>query len=124
AEALGIAPVVKRVVLRPFWRRVTPYIRFGGLRQFASNSDRLIPPWPDLLIATGRHSVAAALYVKRASEGRTRVVQIQDPAISPRHFDLVIAPDHDRLRGDNVVVTTGALHRVTNNLLAEHASRW
>jgi hypothetical protein len=124
AEALELTPAVKRVALRPFWRRVTPYIRWGGLRQFDNNGDRLVPPWPDLLIATGRHSVAAALYVKRASQRRTRIVQIQNPAISLRHFDLVVAPKHDRLHGSNVVVTTGALHRVTSSLLAEHASRW
>jgi mitochondrial fission protein ELM1 len=124
AEALGVSPAVKRVALRPFWRVVTPYVRFGGTRQFARNSDRLIPPWPDLLIATGRHSVAAALYVKRASQDRTRLVQIQNPAISLRHFDLVIAPKHDRLHGENVVSTTGALHRITGSLLTEHASHW
>jgi len=124
AEALGLVPQIKRVALRPFWRAVTPYIRFGGLRQFASDSDLLTPPWPDLLIATGRHSVAAALYVKRASQGRSRLVQIQNPGISLRHFDLVIAPKHDRLGGGNVLVTTGAMHRVTSGLLAQHAARW
>jgi uncharacterized protein len=124
AEALGVTPAIKRVALRPFWRRVTPFIRFGGLRQFASGSDNLSPPWPDLLIATGRHSVAAALYVKQASGGRTRLVQIQNPAISLRHFDLVVAPRHDRLRGDNLVATAGAMHRVTAGLRAQHAARW
>lgn len=124
AEAIGVQPVVKRVTLRPFWRAVTPYLRFGGAAQFAANSDPLTPPWPDLLIATGRQSVAAALWVRKMSRGRTRCVQVQNPGIAWRRFDLIIAPEHDRLRGANVVGTRGALHRVTPMMLNAHAAKW
>ena len=121
AEALELAPIVKRVRLRKPWRYVTPYVRFGGPLQFARDSDPLAPPWPDLLFATGRHSVAASLLVKKKSGGRTRTVQLQNPAIDPRHFDLVIVPEHDRLSGENVISTRGALHRVTPKLLRDGA---
>ena len=70
-------------------------------------------PGRDLVIATGRQSVAPALAVKRATRGRAFLVQIQNPRIAPRHFDLVITPRHDRLAGDNVLTTLGALHGVT-----------
>lgn len=40
------------------------------------------------------------------------VVQLQNPRISAKHFDLVIAPDHDRLSGRNIVSILGATHRV------------
>ena len=119
AEALGIDPVIKRVRLRTPWRDFTPYLRLGGRLQFTSYSDALEPPWPDLLIATGRHSVAASILVRRLSGGKTRTVQIQNPVISTSHFDLVVAPRHDNLQGDNVVVTRGALHRVSPVLLKE-----
>ena len=91
-----------------------------------AHSDALAPPWPDLLIATGRHSVAASLYVRaqsRRAGRRTVTVQVQDPVISPSHFDLVITPQHDRLRGANVVTTMGALHRVTAAKLGAEADR-
>jgi mitochondrial fission protein ELM1 len=123
AEALGLTPIIKRVTLRPPWRQLTPYFRLGGRAQFAEGGDSLVPPWPDLLIATGRHSVAASLLVKRLSGGRTVTVQIQNPAIAPSHFDLVVTPRHDRLEGANVMLTRGALHRVTPRLLAEGAAR-
>src|SRR5215510_7145594 len=119
AEALDSDFVVKRVRLRSPWRELTPYFRWGGRMQFASRSDALRPPWPDLLIATGRHSVAASILVKRLSRGKTRTVQIQNPVISPNRFDLVVAPRHDELSGNNVVVTRGALHRVTPAMLRE-----
>jgi uncharacterized protein len=119
AEALDADFEVKRVRLRTPWRDLTPYFRWGGRMQFASDSDALRPPWPDLLIATGRHSVAASILVKRLSRGKTRTVQIQNPVVSLKHFDLVVAPRHDEISGDNVVVTRGALHRVTPWMLRE-----
>ena len=123
AEALGLSPIVKRIALRAPWKQLTPYLRIGGYAQFAPGSDPLLPPWPDLLIATGRHSIAASLLVRRLSGGRTKTVQLQDPAISPSHFDLVVVPRHDRLSGANVVSTRGALHRITPMVLASGAER-
>jgi hypothetical protein len=119
AEALGSDPVIKTVRLRTPWRDLTPYVRLGGRLQFTAESDPLTPPWPDLLIASGRHSIAASILVRRLARGKTRTVQIQNPGISPKHFDLVVTPRHDNLQGDNVVVTRGALHRVTPAMLKE-----
>jgi uncharacterized protein len=126
AEALGVALTIKRVALRTPWRWLTPYLRIGGRLQFAPGSDALVPPWPDLLIATGRQSVAAALYVRQASARagrRALTVQLQNPAIAPSHFDLVVVPRHDRLSGANIIATRGALNRITPAVLAEAAAR-
>ena len=126
AEALGFSPVVKRVSLRTPWRQLTPFLRIGRRMQFAGTSDALMPPWPDLLIATGRHSVAASLFVRRMSarDGkRTVTVQLQNPAIAPSHFDLVVVPRHDGLSGPNILSTRGALHRVTPAVLRAGAER-
>src|SRR5262245_19995601 len=67
AEALGLAPIVKRVSLRTPWRQLTPRLRLFQRHGFAADSDELVPPWPDLLIATGRQSVAASLIVREES---------------------------------------------------------
>lgn len=126
AEALGLDPVVKRVALRAPWRQLTPHLRIAQSFGFAKHSDPLRPPWPDLVIATGRQSVAAALLVRtkaRKVGTRTILVQLQNPAIATTHFDLVVVPRHDGLRGKNVMATRGALHRVTAKALSEGASR-
>jgi mitochondrial fission protein ELM1 len=123
AEALGLTPIVKRVSLRAPWRQLTPYFRIGGRAQFAAGSDPLTPPYPDLLIATGRHSIAASLLVKRLSGRKTRIVQLQTPAIAPSHFDLVVVPRHDGISGPNIVSTKGALHRITPDVLREGAAK-
>lgn len=123
AEALELTPLVKRVNLREPWRSLSPYLTLGLGHAF-SQRDTLARPWPDILIATGRLSVPASLYVRRQSrkDGQsTFTVQIQDPVISPDNFDLVIAPMHDALKGANVITTIGALHRVTPDKLAREA---
>jgi uncharacterized protein len=123
AEALGLEPIVKRVRLRTPWRDLTPWFQLGGRLQFTLQSDRLEPPWPQLLIATGRQSVAASMLVRKLSRGKTRTVQLQNPVIGSRHFDLVVTPRHDNLQGENVVLTKGALHRVTQAVLDSGAEQ-
>lgn len=48
----------------------------------------------------------------------TRAVQILDPRIAPSHWDLVIAPEHDGLRGPNVITLLGSLNPVDDLWLA------
>ncbi len=111
AEALGVEPIVKRVKLRQPWKVFSPYLGFECASSF---EPALEGPWPDLLIASGRKSVAAARYIKRKSEGKTFTVQIQDPRVSPKNFDLVAVPAHDPTRGENVIVTAAAPNRITD----------
>ncbi|HEY1721139.1 MAG TPA: mitochondrial fission ELM1 family protein [Magnetospirillaceae bacterium] len=120
AEVLGIETTIKRTRLRSPWRQLSPtLLRDAPLRALSKRADQLTPPFPDLLIASGRQSVLPSLLVARESGGSTFRVQIQDPAIDPSRFDLIVVPRHDRLRGDNVIVTRGSLHRVNAAKLAE-----
>ena len=116
AEALEIDPEIKRIALRQPWKSLSPYLGFECRGTFLP---ALSPPWPDLLIASGRKSIAASRYIKRASGGKTFTVQIQDPRIDSRAFDLVCVPEHDPMRGDNVLVTIAAPNRVTPLRLAK-----
>ncbi len=124
AEAMGIEPVVKRVRLRLPWRLLSPVpLRAGGRWALAGGSDVLTPPWPDVLIATGRHSVVPSLFIGAQSPNTFRI-QIQSPGIPADLFDLVAVPRHDRLRGPNVLATPGAPHRVTPAVTAAAAARF
>ncbi|MDE2029407.1 MAG: mitochondrial fission ELM1 family protein [Alphaproteobacteria bacterium] len=128
AEALGFKPVVKRVRLRSPWKQLSPFLRHGLRYAFSAQGDPVAPPWPDLLIATGRASVPASLYVRRMSRRHggkgTFTVQIQNPVIDPSRFDLVVIPRHDTLTGANVMSTRGSLHRVTKDMLAREAEKF
>lgn len=123
AEAIGLPYSVKRVHPRPPWIWLPVSAWPSPLRALDAASDRLDPPWPELLIAAGRRSIPYALHVRRASRGSTFTVYVQDPRIGPQRFDLVAAPRHDGIAGDNVVATMGALHLVTARRLADEAAR-
>ena len=118
AEALGLDPVIKRIRPRFPWSTLPPQCWIAPLSAISDAGDPLGPPWPDLLIATGRATVAPAAAIKRANPA-TVAVQIQNPTIDPARFDLVVTPSHDRLIGPNVIQTMGALHRVTPGRLEE-----
>lgn len=130
AEAVGLPVVVKRLMPRALWRAPPAALWTLPLGTLAlrlvpgPRSAPLAPPWPALLIAAGKPSVGPAIAIRRASDGQTLVVQVQDPRVDPRHFDLVAAPRHDGLSGANVVQTRGALHRVTQARLDEAAARF
>jgi uncharacterized protein len=117
AEALGLTGQMKRIH-RP--RSALTYLppRFWP-NPIVSHSRELVPPWPEIVISSGRGSVAAALAICRRGRGSTFSVHIQTPYVHPHRFDLVIIPEHDGLRGENVVVTKTALHRVTKRSLDE-----
>ncbi|MDP9127087.1 MAG: mitochondrial fission ELM1 family protein [Pseudomonadota bacterium] len=126
AEAIGVKPLVKRTVLRPPWKQLSPFLRVGLRHAFSPEGDPIRPPWPDLVIATGRGSIPASLYIRRdsVSQGQpgTFTVQLQNPVISPTRFDLVVVPRHDGLTGPNIITTRGALHRVTGAMLEREAA--
>ena len=113
AEALGVIPVVKRIALRQPWKSLSPWIGNESEKTFLPLGDRLTPPWPDLVIASGRKAIAGARYIKKMSGGKSFIVFLQDPRVPPSQFDLVAVPAHDRMRGDNVIVTTAAPNRIT-----------
>ncbi|MFZ0692713.1 MAG: mitochondrial fission ELM1 family protein [Alphaproteobacteria bacterium] len=123
AQILGFPTRVKRLKTRPPWRWLPPSLWPCPLAAQTRGGDRLEPPWPDVLIATGRQSVAPALAIKARNGGRTFTIQIQNPGISCSRFDLVVAPLHDQLTGPNVIATTGSLHSITPAKLAEAARR-
>jgi mitochondrial fission protein ELM1 len=64
----------------------------------------LEPPWPDMVIGIGHRSVPVARYIRIASGGRTKLVQLGNPRIHPRNFDLVITtPQYGVEKHSNVV---------------------
>lgn len=75
------------------------------------------PDFPDIWIATGRASLPLSVRIKAASNGKTFVVQTQDPRWKHSAFDLIVAPEHDGLKGPNVVSIIGSPHRVTPDRL-------
>lgn len=118
AEAVGLPTTQKTCKRRWPWGWLG--LTLGNpLNQLTTQSDPLSPPWPDLVISCGRRSAPLALAIKQQSKGKTFCVHIQNPLLKVNAFDLIVAPEHDNLKGRNVVTTKGALHKVTAQKLKD-----
>lgn len=111
AQALGVTPTFKTMKPRLPWRALPPQLWVGAIHSQSPGYDVLTPPWPDLLIAGGRVSAAPALAIKKRNKKCFTII-LQDPYINARHFDCVVVPYHDHLKGSNVISVLGALHRL------------
>ena len=81
-------------------------------------------PCPPLVIGCGRIAALATRLIGELSRKRCRTVQILDPRIGTQHWDWVIAPRHDRVRGSNVITTLGSLHAIDSDWLADSRDAW
>lgn len=130
-QALGLAEAIarrtpseieiKRVRLRTPWTWLPPGLVPAPRQALTDTSDPIDPPWPDIWIGCGRASLPLSMGVRLWSQARTLVVQLQDPRINPREFDLVIPPEHDGLEAPNAFQIVGACHRVTPERIAKEA---
>ncbi|OAX60615.1 mitochondrial fission ELM1 family protein [Xanthomonas graminis] len=114
APAVSPAPVL---VLQPHmpWRWLAPRRLPGAAQAYGADFAELLRRPPALAIGCGRQ---AALATRLLRARGSAVVQVLDPRLSPRHWDLVVVPEHDRLRGDNVLTLLGSLHPIDDAWLA------
>src|SRR3954469_14042710 len=104
AEGLGVP--FRPIQMRYRWFAHLPAVlRSVAIHQLQPEARAEIsPPWPSLVIGIGQRSVPVARYIKQASGGRTTVVRLGDPMVSPSFFDLVITTTQYAVReADNVV---------------------
>lgn len=119
AEALAAALGMPATAwtLRPHapWRWLAPRRLPGAAAAFGATFAAALEKPPALAIGCGRQ---AALATRLLRARGTAAVQILDPRLAASHWDLVIAPRHDGLRGDNVIQLLGSLHPVDEMWLA------
>jgi uncharacterized protein len=121
ALAEALTPSIREfsVELRAPWAWFAPRLLPGGRLALSRRQARLEAPWPALVIGCGRTAAWATRQVRDWSGGRTLAVQILDPRIAPGHWDLVVAPKHDQLHGDNVLTPLGSLNPIDDTWLAD-----
>ena len=51
----------------------------------------------DLIISCGRKSVIPSIHLKSISNKKIINIHIQDPKVDFKHFDFIIAPEHDAI---------------------------
>lgn len=117
ALADALSPQVREWTLHASapWSWVAPRRLPGSERAFGDDFSRELHQPPALAIGCGRR---AALATRLLGERGARTVQVLDPRLDPARWDVVVAPEHDGLRGANVVTLCGSLHPVDAAWLA------
>ena len=119
AEAMGFEnPVQKKVTLKAPWSWMPNWRALASLAGIGPGSDTLGPPWPDLLITCGRRAAFISLAIGKVAP-QVKRIHIQNPRGSLNHYDVLVVPKHDGLKGRNVLVTYGAVHRVNARKLED-----
>jgi len=101
----------KKIKLKWPWSFVQPGIIPFTRKIF--NSDFFKGSLPNISISCGRKSVYASIQLKKILKDKITTIHIQNPKINIKKFDYVISPNHDNLKGDNVINSVGALHHLT-----------
>ena len=109
AKALDIDFTHHKVELNKFWKLIPP--KFTPVSNFAFNS--ITTNDFDIIISCGRKSVIPSIYLKKNSKKKVHNIHIQDPKVSLNNFDFIIAPEHDGLTGENVILSKGSIHYLT-----------
>jgi uncharacterized protein len=120
AEALGWA-FQEKIVLpgrmtKLFSPRLLPFVKHPMGPEFASTMKKS----PRYVIGCGRQAALATRLMKKAG---SIAIQILDPRISCKHWDVVISPMHDSLQGSNIINCVGSLHNVNAATLTDWRSR-
>ena len=120
AQALALAMALPSVHdwtlhARAPWRWLSPRRLPGASDAFGDAFRTALAAPPRVVIGCGRQ---AALATRLLRARGAHAVQILHPRIATRHWDVVVAPEHDGLRGANVVTLLGSLHPVDDLWLA------
>ncbi|MEP6634366.1 MAG: mitochondrial fission ELM1 family protein [Luteimonas sp.] len=123
AAALDLLGAAQTWTLQPRlpWRLTAPHLLPGSDHAFGADFAGALQTPPALAIGCGRQ---AALATRLLRSHGAKAVQILDPRLDPKLWDLVIAPEHDGLRGGNVISTLGSLHPIDDAWLAEARDRY
>ena len=116
AKALDIDFTHHTVELNNFWKvfppKMTPILQ--SVYKKIDHSDF------DMIISCGRKSVIPSIHLKSNSNKKVFNIHIQDPKVDLKYFDFIVAPEHDAIRGQNIINTKGAIHYLTENEISEN----
>ena len=117
AKALGLSYKHQKIELKSFWNLVPPKI--------SPISENLVKNKfvcdCKVIISCGRKSVIPSIALKKRLGDQIFNIHVQDPKISFKYFDLIVSPEHDNLKGENVISTTGAIHYLTKKEIMDNS---
>jgi mitochondrial fission protein ELM1 len=123
AERLGLVAESRVVKPRAPFALAMPWGPIDPAEAPAKPGSPLAPPFPEIAIASGRRAAPYLRHLKRASRGETLTLFLKDARAGAGIADLVWVPEHDRLRGANVITTLTSPHRISPERLAAAAAQ-
>lgn len=125
AEALGLPYETKRVLPKPEYVLGKPRFSISLSHLDLTRSDKLEPPWPDLIITIGRRPSMAALWIQQQSGGHSNIVLLGRPKRWMDRFSLVIVPSQYRVpAAANVLQLDLPLMRIDKAAIEQAAREW
>ena len=117
AKALKFNFKHKQIKLKPIWNLIPP-----KLSPISENllTEKFVCD-SKIIISCGRKSVIPSIALKKRFGNEIFNIHIQDPKVSLKHFDLIISPDHDNLKGENVLTTRGSIHYLTKKEISDNS---
>ena len=109
AKALDLEFIHEKIEINNFWKllppKITPATNFVFQNQLNYEFN--------IVISCGRKSVIPSIYLKNKLKNKIMNIHIQDPKVSLSNFDFVVVPEHDKIKGENVLTSKGAIHYLT-----------
>ncbi len=118
ADALGLDYAMKPIAPRGIYKLLSPWAPVSRAERFGMEGSTFAPPWPEVAIALGRTSVPYLREIRRHSPATFTILML-DTRAGQGAADVTWVPQHDRLRGPNVIVTLTAPHSFTAARLAD-----
>ena len=116
AKALDLDFIHEKIELNNFWKLIPPKITPVQSFVFKNKINKKF----DIIISCGRKSVIPSLLLKKKFGRKIINIHIQDPKVSLDNFDFVVVPEHDSIKGENVITSKGAIHYLRNDELDEN----
>ncbi len=118
AKALKLNFKHQNIKLKPIWNFIPP--------KFTPISENLLTEKfvcdSKIIISCGRKSVIPSIALKKRLKNQIFNIHIQDPKVSFKHFDLIVSPEHDGIKGDNILTTKGSIHYLTKKEIIDNSN--
>ena len=90
-------------------------------------SDDINNNFPDIIISAGRRLSSVALNIKKKSNKKIFLINILNPNLNFKKFDLVILPKHDNFnieKYNNIIEINGSLTKINKELMDLDVKKW
>jgi hypothetical protein len=127
ADAVGWPYEVRRLAFRRSELLTNRLLGVTLLGLDPGRSDRLHPPWPQLIVTAGRRNEPVARWIQREAGGpdACKLVHVGRPWAPLDAFDLIVTtPQYALPQHPRILHTDAPMHRIGGEALDAAAARW